>query len=114
MLRYGEDEHEKDFCNKWMNKIINSQSIIFQIIYDQLSSNQRRVLTAIAIIDNDIELFADSTRREYELPISSSISVTLEVLIKRSLIYKTTAGKYKIDNPVLKEWLRQLYYGLFS
>jgi hypothetical protein len=97
-----------------LNKIINSQSIIFQTIYDQLSSNQRRVLTAIAIINKDVELFADSTRREYELPISSSISVTLEALIKKSLIYKTIEGKYKIDNPVLKEWLRQLHFGFLS
>ena len=114
LLRYGEDENEKYFNQGWMNKIINSQSIIFQTIYDQLSSNQRRVLTAIAIIDNDVELFADSTRREYDLPISSSISVTLGALIKKSLIYKTTDNKYKVDNPVLKEWLRQLNYGLLS
>jgi len=114
MLRYGENEKEDGFSQRWMNKIINSQSIIFQTIYDQLSSNQRRVLTAIAIINKDVELFADSTRREYELPISSSISVTLEALIKKSLIYKTIEGKYKIDNPVLKEWLRQLHFGFLS
>ena len=114
LLRYGEDENEEYFNKEWMNKIINSQSIIFQTIYDQLSSNQRRVLTAIAIIANEVELFADSTRKEYGLPISSSISVTLEALIKKSLIYKTTAGKYKIDNPVLKEWLYQLYHNLLS
>jgi len=107
-IRYGEDQHHKDFADSWMDKIINSQGIIFQTMYDQLSSNQRSVISAIAQMESHQELFSDIVRKEYGLPVSSSIAITVKALIKKSLIYKTPKGKYRIDNPVLKEWVYRL------
>ena len=94
-----------------MDKIINSQGIIFQTIYDQLASNQRSVISAIAQMEDKQELFSDKVRKDFGLPVSSSIAITLKALIKKSLVYKTPKGKYRIDNPVFKEWIYRLNTG---
>ena len=110
-IRYGENQDDEDFADRWMDKIINSQGIIFQTIYDQLASNQRSVISAIAQMEDKQELFSDKVRKDFGLPVSSSIAITLKALIKKSLVYKTPEGKYRIDNPVFKEWIYRLNTG---
>ena len=99
-----DSDNFKDF---WIEKIINSQSVIFQNIYDQLKNNQRRVLSLLAITDDKSELFSEKTRAKYQLPASSSINTILKALMKKDLIQKTDRT-YKIINPVLKAWLKQI------
>jgi len=91
-----------ELINIWMSKIINSQSIIFQNIYDELSNNQRKILWVIA--RNLDELFSNNTRKLYNLPPASSITSSITTLVKKSLVEKKD-NKYIIVNPVLKEWL---------
>lgn len=92
----------KELIEVWMSKIINSQSIIFQNIYDELSNNQRKILWVIA--KNVEELFSNSTGKLYNLPPASSITTSIITLVKKSLVEKR-GNNYVIVNPVLKEWL---------
>lgn len=107
LLRGGEDQNNRNFKDLWLNKIINSQSLIFQNIFDQLNNNQRMTLSAIALFDKDTEIFSTDVRNKYHLPPSSSLSTTLQALIKKNLIHKEN-NSYKIINPVLKEWIKQI------
>lgn len=104
-IRNNTIQNEENFENNWMNKIIDSQSLIFQNIFDALTNNQRNLL--IALCYTSTEIFSQKAQKEYNLPISSSINTSIESLIKKDLIYKSNT-KYMITNPVLKYWLLQI------
>jgi hypothetical protein len=108
LMRSGEDSDDEElFVEKWMMKIIYSQGIVLQNIYDQLKSSQRLVLSALAFEQDGKGLYSEEIRKKYNLPVSSSLTITLNGLMKKNLIYKSKSG-YKIDNPVFKEWLIKL------
>ena len=107
MIRNGVAQHDRNFTNLWVEKIIQSQSVIFQRIFDQLTNTQRAVLSAIAVLKEDEVLFSSSSRVRYHLPASSSLATAISSLTKKSLIIKQEE-RYKILNPVFKEWLRGL------
>lgn len=104
-LNGGGDENLEDFKNIWVSKIINSQSIVFQNIYDQLNNNQRNVLIALA--NSSKEIFSNKRRKEFGLPGSSTLATNLMGLIAKDLIYKE-GDAYFISNPVLELWLNTL------
>ncbi len=62
-LKNGENENDEKFKKNWMNKIIETQSVIFKNIYDQLNNNQRNIILAIA--SETKELFSESTQNSY-------------------------------------------------
>ena len=90
---------------QWMNKIIDSQSIIFQNIYDSLSNNQRKILRLIA--SNTSEIYSTKARKEFNLPAVSSITTSINGLNKKDLLDKQN-DKFVVSNPVFKEWLLRL------
>jgi AAA+ ATPase superfamily predicted ATPase len=112
-IRSGEDQKTENFKSLWINKIINSQSMIFQNIYDQLKNNQRRILLLLSTMEKSNGLFSEHTRNKYQLPTSSSINTILNALIKKDLIHKTDKT-YKINNPVFKAWLKQINKNFMS
>jgi len=107
LLRGGADQNDESFSGDWMQQILNSQGIIFQNIYDQLSTIQRITAMAVAASDEETELYSAASRKAYGLPASSTLSISLNALVKKDLIYKVK-GKYKVNNPVFKAWLNQL------
>lgn len=107
MIRNGEDQTSPDFESKWMEQIINSQTIIFQNIYDQLNSNQRKTLMAIANSGKNAEIYSSGLRKIYKLPASSTLTIALKALIKKDIISKSE-NSYMANNPVFKEWLIQI------
>lgn len=104
-IRNGSNENNEDFKIRWMGKIIDSQSVIFQNIYDQLNSNQRKVLLTLS--HSTKEIFSNSTRKEYNLPTSSTLSTNIKSLIEKDLIYKD-GNLYKLSNPIFNNWLKTL------
>lgn len=106
LIYEGISEDSPDFEYLWMNRIIASQSMIFQNIYDQLSSNQRRTLHALSEL-RDNKLFSSRFREEHDLPQTSSLTTTLNSLINKNLVIKTN-GSYQIQNPVFEEWLKTI------
>lgn len=107
LIRNGVNQNDTTFTRLWMQKIIQSQSIIFQGIYDQLTNIQRAVLSALANLKKNQELFSTATRNKYRLPASSSIVTAIVSLSNKRLIAKKD-GRYHILNPILKEWIRTL------
>ncbi|MCP5052655.1 MAG: ATP-binding protein [bacterium] len=106
-VREGFDPEDPEFVSTWMNRIIAGQSIIFQNQFDQLNQNQRKTLRAIALLEKGEQLFSADIRRRYRLSASSTLTVTVNSLLKKDLIQKNN-GHYAILNPVLKEWLIKL------
>lgn len=104
LIRNGVNQDAADFTDLWIEKIIQSQSVILQGIFDQLTNTQRAVFSAIAVLKKEEELFSSSTREKYHLPASSSLSTAIDSLIKKGLIIKEDK-RYKILNPVFKAWL---------
>ncbi|MBW8050934.1 MAG: ATP-binding protein [Cytophagales bacterium] len=107
LIYEGIDQDSPGFTDLWINRIIASQSIIFQNIYDQLNKNQRNVLRSIALLKTGEELFSQKVSNKFNLPVSSTLATTLKGLIKKDLIHH--AGKtYTISNPVFKEWIVEI------
>ena len=104
-IRNGGDENNDEFKFKWMEKIINSQSIIFQNIYDQLNKNQRKILLALSHLTE--EIFSNATRQKFKLPSSSTLSTNIKSLIQKNLIHKTD-NLYIVSNPIFNNWLAKL------
>ena len=107
MVRNGINQNDDGFTDLWIEKIIQSQSVIFQVIFDQLTNNQRTVLSTIAILIKGQELFSSQSRKKFGLPASSSLVTAIDSLIKKGLIIKEDK-QYKILNPVLKAWIQTL------
>ncbi len=107
MIRNGINQNDINFTNNWIEKIIQSQSVILQSIFDQLTNIQRTVLSTIAVLTKDQELFSSQSRNFFGLPVSSSLVTALDSLIKKGLIIKEEK-QYKILNPVFKAWLQTL------
>ena len=106
LILEGFDDKDPDFNTLWMKRIIDSQSFIFLNIYDQLSLNQRKTLIAISNL-KDEKLFSGEYRTKYNLPETSSLTSTINSLIKKNLIQKQN-GSYEVINPVFEEWVRTL------
>lgn len=107
LILEGENQNSPKFKKKWINRIVAGQSLIFQNIYDQLTENQRKILFAISVLDENEKLFSNVLRNKYKLPELSSMTSSLKSLIKKSLILKADRS-YKIINPVFEEWVRNL------
>ena len=103
----GYDQNDDDFTQTWMESIINSQSIIFQEIFDSLKNSHRKVLVAIASLKEEEELFSGKMRDKHKLPVTSTIRTIALSLQKRGLVYKSP-DRFKVSNPVMKAWLLTL------
>ena len=107
MVRNGVNQHDDNFTDLWIEKIIQSQSVILQGIFDQLTNIQRTVLSTIAVLIKGQELFSSQSQKKFGLPASSSLATAIDSLIKKGLITKEHK-QYKILNPVFKTWLQTL------
>ena len=103
----GYDPQNPEFDGLWINRIIESQSIIFQNIFDNLNKNQRKILNVLAASNEKTQIFSSSIKEQYNLPINSTLNVSLKSLIKKDIIYKET-DHYQIANPVFREWIKRL------
>ncbi|MDA3928827.1 MAG: ATP-binding protein [Prolixibacteraceae bacterium] len=107
LIKFGGNQYSPDFTNVWLSKVIESQSHIFQNIFDQLSNIQRTVVIALVRLEEGEGLFSATVRDKYGLPVSSSLNTTLQGLIKKDLVNQDE-NAYRIINPVFKQWLKTL------
>ncbi|MCF8296862.1 MAG: hypothetical protein K9J13_04885 [Saprospiraceae bacterium] len=87
--------------DKISEKDLFNQTILFQNIFDQLIGKQRKTLIAIACSNSKTELYSTETKKNYHLPASSTLTISLKSLMKKDLINKDN-NTYKINNPVFK------------
>jgi len=107
LIREGVDQERNDFTKLWLEKILQSQSFFFQDTYDQLTNIQRKILSTIAQLGDEQELFSSASRDLYKLPASSSILRAIESLTRKNIIVKEDL-RYRLINPIFREWLIQL------
>ena len=100
------DDKENIFDEVLADAIINKSDIIINL-YDQLNVNQRNVLTAIALLEDDEELFSYRMKEKYSLPVSSTLTTVIQSLSRKDLIIKSKT-RYSIINPIFKYWLIQM------
>jgi hypothetical protein len=106
LIRSGTKQSDKGFQDVWLKKILNSQSDIFQDIFDQLTNSQRASMQAVAA-SSENGIYSQEIKDKYDLPVSSSLTEALKALQRKGLIYKTEST-YEITNPLFKEWLLRL------
>ena len=104
-IKDGINQDNKEFNNLWLNKIIDTQSLIFQNIYDQLNNNQRNILYAIAMLET--EIFSKKNRKQFNLPSTSNMTININSLINKDLVNKEI-NTYKISNPIFKAWILKI------
>ncbi|HHE37872.1 MAG TPA: ATP-binding protein, partial [Candidatus Cloacimonetes bacterium] len=107
MILQDENQENPGFKDKWLNRVIAGQSLIFQNIYDQFSLNQRKTIIAISNLKKNDKLFSGEYRKKFNLPETSSLTATINSLMKKNLVQKLD-GSYQIINPVFEEWVRSL------
>ncbi|MBN1951461.1 MAG: ATP-binding protein [Bacteroidales bacterium] len=106
MLRAGADQHEPDFGDTWLSRILRSQADIFQDIFDQLTNIQRATLLALIRL-GDTGIYSEEAKKKFGLPANSSINEALKALLKKGLIHKS-GDVFRLSNPVFKAWLLKL------
>lgn len=106
-LIYEEVPQNTNFTNLWLARTIESQSDMLRTIFDQLNTNQRKILYALSDINGE-SILANDTRLKYDLPPKSTIITALKSLLHKSLILKA-GNEYSFENPIFKIWINQLY-----
>ena len=89
------------------NRVLEGLSDTFSIIYDQLNSNQRSLLYVISLRESQ-RLYAEDTRKRFDLPSKSIIKTSIDGLIQRSIILKDN-NKYRFENPIVKLWIQKIF-----
>lgn len=90
----------------WLDKLVTSQSAVFQTLFDQLPMNQRMILSFLADESADKSLYSTSTRQHYSLPASSTVATAVKGLIEKGLLLKN--GKTTFENPFFKVWVNSI------
>ncbi len=106
LINEGEDQNTPLFSKQWLERIIDSQSDIFQNILDQLTNNQRKVLMALSTSDT-IQLYGKATADAFNFPSDSTLNESIKGLMKKDIIIKKNSF-YQIVNPIMREWLKIL------
>jgi len=106
-LIFQEIPQDDEFKQIWLSRILESQSDALRTIYEQLNTNQRKVLYAISDSEEQ-SILANDTMLKYDLPPKSTINTTLKSLIHKTLILKSN-NSYNFENPIFKIWINNLY-----
>ncbi|MFC1898008.1 ATP-binding protein [Candidatus Cloacimonadota bacterium] len=106
-LIYQKIPQDDKFLEILLSRIIESQTHLFRTIYDQLNTNQRKVLCAVS--DAKMQnILSNATMLKFELPSKSTVTTALNSLLQKNLILRTN-GFYKFENPIFKIWINKLY-----
>lgn len=98
---------DENFRNIWLNHIIDNQADALRTIYEQLNTNQRKVLFALCDMEESSLLTLEAMRK-YNLPAKSTTNTTLTSLVNKSILLKKDKS-YHFDNPIFREWIKRLY-----
>ena len=90
---------------KIINKITDRHQDEFLSIWNSLSSNQRKTLKLI-VVNNGKDLFSANSMEKVGLQSGSQVTKSLEVLIRRDLIWKNHT--YHLQDVIFKNWLKKI------
>ena len=89
-------------------EIIGEQEVYFQNIYNLMTTNQAKLITAIAkegVVSKPTE---QKFIHQYLLPAPSSINTALKTLINNEIIYRKANGDYIVYDRFFRIWLKHL------
>ena len=99
---------ETDILNARQN-IIDQLSLLFINIYESLSTLQHQFLKAV--LAGEKQLSSQKTLKKYNLGASSIIPRLRKNLLKREIIDMSSRNEIEMQDPMLKTWLKQIYFG---
>jgi len=98
---------ETDIRNALQN-IIDQLSLIFINVSESLSTTQHQLLKAI--LAGEKQLSSKHTLTKYNLGTSAAIPRLRKSLLDREIIDITSKNVIELQDPILKAWLKQIYF----
>lgn len=89
-----------------MDAVLRSENAHFALVWEDAGRNERLLLQALAAEPN-AQILAEDYRRRHKLGAASTIQYTAAKLAGAELIGRSPAGRYRIVEPFLREWLRR-------
>jgi hypothetical protein len=89
-----------------LDATLRSEHSHFSLIWEGVSSAQKRVLQALAQESPGRPLSSDYQRR-HALPATPTVQTALTALERGELVKKTRRGEYQIAEPFLTEWVQR-------
>ena len=87
--------------------IAEQDSAHFELIWQTVSRAQRVLLIALAKEPN-AKPFSRQFQLNHRIGPSSSIKASLDSLVKKGILYRTLAGKYKFSDTFMRYWILSL------
>ncbi|MEK6920484.1 MAG: winged helix DNA-binding protein, partial [Nanoarchaeota archaeon] len=94
----------KNSANEIMNKIIKSNTYVYEELYNRLSLSQRKALKIIAMEQE--KLFSEAVIRQYNMKSSQLLNKALNALEEKGMLDKN--GTYQFNDPLFKIFVRMV------
>lgn len=107
LYEYPESRLEREDINQALNQLLQRWSISFSALYQELTENQARVLTAIAKEGRVKAPMSKDFMLKYHLPALSSTRQALQSLISQERLFHDENG-YIVYDRFFAMWLRRL------
>jgi hypothetical protein len=75
-----------------------------ELLWRSVLQQQKKLLMALST-DHDSKPFSKDFQLTYGIGPSSSIKASLDSLVKKGILYKTTAGKYRFSDTFMPCWI---------
>jgi len=105
LYSHSEEDITKEEVLAALREILLGQQDFFYAVLQGLTSNERRVLTAIAKEGKLSQPRSTEFMNKYDLPAPSSIVASIKRLVDKEIIYEYN-GEYSVYNRFLGIWLR--------
>jgi hypothetical protein len=102
----GKQEIVKEDVQEVIDRLVGSQSLYYERVWEQFPTRQRALLHALAHRGPD-ELLSQSVREGYGLGPASSVQRALQALTGKDVLDRYQ-GKYFFLDPLLKQWIRKV------
>jgi len=84
--------------------IAQQDSPHYELVWRSVSQQQKKLLMALSAED-DSKPFSKDFQLTYGIGPSSSIKASLDSLVKKGILYKTTEGKYQFSDTFMPCWI---------
>lgn len=102
-----EKEVSQDIFNNAINRLIQSNTPLFQQIIEDLSVGQINLIKAI--VKEEKQLSSKKNIDQYRLGTSASVTKNKDILLQKDLIHKNK-DDFELLDPVFELWFKQVYF----
>lgn len=108
LFRTPDEKLDIQAVNRVIYDIVAEQEIYFLNIYNLMTANQVKIVTAIAKEGGVDKPTEQTFIHKYRLPAASSISTAIKALINNEIIYQKMNGEYIVYDRFFSIWLKQI------